>query len=691
MRSLHGLCLSVATLAAFSLSAVAGDAELRISRVALFSSGVGHYVCEADVEGDVSAELRFRSDQINDVIKSMIVQDLDGGRVGAIRYASQDPIDKQLKSFGVDITGKPTLWQLLEQLRGEPIEIDGATKARGLIVGVESQKHLTPDKIVLDVIVLTVLTDAGLQQVRMSDVQNLRLLNEKVDAELRDALETLATSHGADKKSVGLSFSGKGKRHVRVAYLLEAPLWKTTYRLALTDNDKPLLQGWATVENATDTDWKDVQLSLIAGRPISFRMDLYTPIYVPRPEERLEMHASLRPREMEADGDGMPELAFRASSQERLRDKSTERRGNAGLGRVVDTPAAPPAKPSAADGTYYSVDLVNRSVGVDWTATTTQETGDLFEYRIDAPVSIVRQQSAMLPIVNETVAGEKLSVFNPATHARHPFNAFRLRNSTKLHLMQGPITLFDANVYAGDAMMPDLKPGEERLIGYALDLAREVTIRSDPQPAQLVGVKVSKGTLLRRDRWVDQREYVVKNKDDKARDVLIEQPFAEPWKLIEPKEPAERTATLLRFKVDAAGAKTTTLKVVLEQVREEQVVISTMGADVVDIYLRAPQVSPAIKQAIEKVVGLRREYEAAKQQRELIDKNLKDTIAQQIRIRQNLDTLKEAGDVRQRQLTKFDQLETQIEQQQKQLDSATADENKRRDALETYVAGLELE
>src|SRR5215470_13856222 len=227
---------------ALMLATAARADYLKLSRIALFNSGVGYFQSDGTVDGDAASELRFRTGQINDIIKSLVLQDFDGGTIQAVQYPSRDPIDKTLKSFGVDITGKPTLGQLLDQLRGVEVEIAAPAAAKGLILGVEKQR-----------------IEVG------------------------------------DKKNVTLNFAGKGKRRVRVGYMLEAPIWKTSYRLVLADDKKPYLQGWATVENTTEEDWKDVKLSLVSGRPISFIMDLYSPIYIPRPKEELELYASLRP------------------------------------------------------------------------------------------------------------------------------------------------------------------------------------------------------------------------------------------------------------------------------------------------------------------------------------------------------------------------------------------------------------
>ena len=128
-------------------------------------------------------------------------------------------------------------------------------------------------------------------------MQRVRFLSPALEGELRKALEALAQGHDAQKKAVSLRFAGQGRRRVRVGYVAEAPVWKTSYRLVLDPkgSGKPFLQGWAAVDNASDEDWRGVRMALVAGRPVSFRMDLYTPLYVPRPLVEPELFASLRP------------------------------------------------------------------------------------------------------------------------------------------------------------------------------------------------------------------------------------------------------------------------------------------------------------------------------------------------------------------------------------------------------------
>src|ERR1019366_7426553 len=278
--------------------------QLPIGQVVLFSSGVGYFQREGAIEGDARVDLSFPTQDINDLIKSMILRDLDGGHISAVSYDSNAPVEKTLQSFAVNLSANPTFAQVLNQARGEKVEVvlQQANAAQpgtmtGAVMGVEKQRVAAGKEPPVEVEQLNMWCVDGMRSVKLADVQRVRFLNPVMDNEVRKALETLTLSHDTQKKAVSLNFVGEGKRNVCVGYVIENPIWKTSYRLVLgkAKEDKPFLQGWAVVENATDEDWKDVRMALVSGRPISFQMDLYTPLYVPRPTVVPELFASLRP------------------------------------------------------------------------------------------------------------------------------------------------------------------------------------------------------------------------------------------------------------------------------------------------------------------------------------------------------------------------------------------------------------
>ena len=124
MRTLVPALFTLCSVAAYAADAAP---DIPVTAVTLYSSGVGYFEHSGTVDGVATAELRFKTGQINDVLKSLILQDLDGGTIGTVVFPSQDPLEKTLGSFQVDLRGSPTLGQLLGQLRGAPVVVTWQT------------------------------------------------------------------------------------------------------------------------------------------------------------------------------------------------------------------------------------------------------------------------------------------------------------------------------------------------------------------------------------------------------------------------------------------------------------------------------------------------------------------------------------------------------------------------------------
>ncbi len=316
----HRLTLTALMMLAGGLPALgqplSGKPELPISRIVLFSSGVGYFQRDGQVEGNTRVDLQFSASSVNDLLKSLILQDLGGGQISTVSYDNRDPIEKTLKSFAIDLTGNPPLGLLLNQLRGERIEVisfgeqgkqGSPVTLSGVVIGVQKVKKPAGKEQVIETDQLNLLTEEGVRGVELDQVQRVRFLRPELEREFRKALEVLATGHDKQKKTVSLNFLGTGKRPVRVGYVTEAPVWKTSYRLSLDKESKDakvFLQGWAIVENTTDDDWTNTRLALVSGRPISFQMDLYQPLYLPRPVVEPELFESLRPQAYGGDIQG---------------------------------------------------------------------------------------------------------------------------------------------------------------------------------------------------------------------------------------------------------------------------------------------------------------------------------------------------------------------------------------------------
>jgi hypothetical protein len=677
----------------------ASAAQLPIGQVVLFSSGVGYFQREGQVEGDARVDLSFPVQDINDLLKSMVLRDLDGGHISTVSYDSNAPIDRTLKSFAINLSTNPAFGQILNQARGEKVEVvmqqTNATQPgtmSGTVIGVEKQKQAVGGKDTIEVELLNLWCSDGMRSLKMNEVQRVRFLNPIMDSEFKKALETLSLSHDTQKKAVSINFAGEGKRNVRVGYVIENPIWKTSYRLVMNKKDGPFLQGWAVVENPSDEDWKDVRMALVSGRPISFQMDLYQPLYVPRPVVEPELFASLRPPTYSGGLEGKDALAQNAAP---------------GFAGGPMPPGAPPAPRAAAqeqlrrelagksaDGKHaWKGDLdadLNLKQSVS-SAASAAKLGDFFQYAIDNPVTLPRQKSAMLPIVSKDVEGTRVSIYNEKTQAKFPLLGLKFKNTSGLHLMQGPITVFEGSNYAGDARILDLQPNEERLISYAIDLGTEVNPVPSSDNGRITSLKVTKGLLYTTTKIRDTKAYTIKNRNDVERLVMIEHPVRNDFKLTNTDKPAETASDFYRFQVKVAPGKTETQTVTEERVTGEQIQLTNSNDDQMRFFINQTVASPKLKTALNQAIALR--WELSKTQREIgeLERQLKVITDDQARLRANLKEMPSTAAAYKRYLEKFDLQETQIEKYQADIKKLQGVEHNQKKEFEDFLNNLNVE
>ncbi|MEO8426124.1 MAG: hypothetical protein ABI651_03335 [Verrucomicrobiota bacterium] len=652
---------------------------LPLKRITLFTSGVGFFQREGEVTGDTSVELSFRTEQINDLLKSMVLQDFGGGKIAPIVLGSPEPIERALKSFAIDITDNPSLAQLLDRMRGAKAQVAASKEIQGVIVGVETLRQKVKDEVV-EARVLNLLTDQGLRAVPLDQVQEIKLMDGSLDGDLRNALKVLANSRDKQRKSVALSFTGQGKRRLSVGYILEMPVWRVSYRLELRDGKSPFLQGWAIVENTTDDDWQSVGLTLVSGRPISFIMDLYQPLYVPRPTVVPETFASLRPPidEGAIESGRRPEMMLRKAATFREEARGF---GGGGAGGALARTAGEPEKLAELGLADRGVSVLAEAGGV----------GELFQYAIDQPVTVALHKSAMLPIVNAPIEAEKVSIYNESVQRKFPLNGLRLTNTTGLALMQGPITVFDGGTYAGDARIEDLQPKEQRLISYALDLKVEVEPLAPGGTNELTAIQIRKGVLVSTRRYLQTKIYTIHSKAAEKSIVLVEHPFRADWKILEPSQPSERTPSVYRFEVAIDPGTSRKLEVKEEQLISESVGLVNADVNALLLYSRSRAISPKVRVALEKLVGMRNTLADLQRRREQVQQQINEITQEQTRIRDNMKVLQQTSELYNRYLKELDQQETQMEGIREQLRKLRADEETQRKQLDDSIAGLEVE
>jgi hypothetical protein len=659
---------------------VEGKADVPVKAVTLYSSGVGYFQHAGAIDGNATAVLPFKVSQINDVLKSLLLQD-KGGQVASVTYGSQDPLAKTLKSFQVDITDNPSLAALLNQLRGAKVTISLADgPAQGVVLGVETRSKPAGDNKTYDVPVINLFDGSSVRAIELTEARGIKLDDPVLQDELTRALGAVAAARDQDKRPVTVHFQGQGQREVLIGYVVETPVWKTSYRLVLGDKDDANIQGWAIVENQTDNDWNDVQLSLVSGRPISFVEDLYQPLYVPRPTVEPDLYASLQPRTY-AEGNAMAPLAAAAPA------------GVGGFGGGGGFPQNEALMDKLANGRLsgfagiqaQSINPINSVIA----AASAAKLGELFQYTVGS-VSLARQSSAMIPIVTDSIHAQRVSIYNAAVMPRNPLNGARLKNTTGKHLLGGPLTVLEGGAYAGDAQIDNLPPDQQRLISYGIDLQMTVDQTTPGGTEEVLTGKIVKGVFQATYKSVSNTVYDSTNHSDHDKTLVVEHPIRQGWTLIDTPDPVEKTDTVYRFDRKLPAGKSDHLEVKEQWIRDQTYAIMDNDVNAVIGFSQNGQIPKDVKDALMKAAQMKQAI--VDTQTRIADDKQKDADIRtdQTRINETLRTIDRTTQLYTRLLQKLNDQETQLEKLRADADAAQNQLNDQNRGLSDYLNNLTI-
>src|SRR5271168_1285058 len=246
-------------------------AKLPVRRVVLYKNGVGYFEHLGRVRGNQDVHIDFTSAQLNDVLKSLTVLDLAGGRITGVDYNSEAPLARRLATLRLALGEKPTMAEFLGALRGSRIEVRSGTgpALTGRLLSVERKTRTGAGPgWTVETDEISLITDAGeVRSVDLNSATSVRMVEKDLQVEVSRYLGLIASSRDQDVRRITISTAGTGERNLYVSYISEVPIWKTTYRIVLPTKPekKPLLQGWAIVDNTVGEDWDNVELSLVAG------------------------------------------------------------------------------------------------------------------------------------------------------------------------------------------------------------------------------------------------------------------------------------------------------------------------------------------------------------------------------------------------------------------------------------------
>ena len=607
-----------------ALAATAEAVELPLKDVTIFSSGVAYYEHETKVSGAVSFDLTFDDNQIDDFLKSVAISDA-GAKKMTLEYSSSETLQKTLESFPVNLSERPSILELLKNQIGSTMRFAfhdkaGMQNTEGRLLSVE--KSASDDK--ADKITLSVLTANGVQVFGLDTVLSFTFSDAAKNEALQKALRLLdreTTSN--NKKTIRINIEGAGERTVRLSYVLGAPVWKTTYRLILGNNEA-VFQAWAIVDNSTNIDWKDVKLNLVTGKPVSFRQNLYDPFYVERPEIALPIEgaASLEMYDSEMLADEEEYAYAKKAPMVAL----AERR----LTKSLD----------ASAGSKYE------SNSEAFSAESSVKADSKFVFTPSAPVSLQRQKSMMLPLKVTTLPAKKMTVFSDMNYQmKNPKLCVELTNTSGLNLPAGAITLYDDG-YSGDSMIAFFPKDEKRLIAYGDDLLLRGN-RNQNTEETVSKVNAANGVLKVEKEHIYTSTYQLKNSDTKPRQVIIEHPITYATTLYKTEKPIEKTSDVYRFSVTVPANASTTFTVKENQIVYKQYALIDTGNldDIFITYINSGNAPSNVSATFAKITEKRSAIAAVSKKLSDLRTQVQKLNSEQERTRKNMEALAGTNEV----------------------------------------------
>ncbi len=719
-------------------------ARLPVTRVILYKNGVGYFEHAGNVRGSQDVNVDFTTAQLNDVLKSLTVLDLGKGRITGVSYNSAAPLEKRLGSLRLPVGENPTTAQFLDALRGARVEIrSGSLSASGRLLSIEEREVLTGHDAPkgdgseeeksggrIGLTQVSLVSDGG--EVRLFDLTpttSVRVTEKEVNEEVGKYLGLVASTRDQDLRRMTISTAGEGERNLLVSYISEVPVWKSTYRIVIPNEGKPLLQGWAIVDNTVGEDWKDVELSLVAGAPQSFVQELSQPYYTRRPVVALPENAMLTPQTHEATmeeavpappppppaspkdsallrpnaGVTMYEQMGMASKTSRYSSGGVERLGAGSAGGVGSGSGpgfGPGAGGSAGGGTvkkfldedvrYIVTDKEREAFGDS--VGQSRELGDLFEYKLKDRVTIRKNQSALVPILQSRIDAEKVSVWNPLESS--VLRALWVSNTSDLTLDGGSFNVLEGDAFAGEGLMDAIKPGEKRILSYAADLGVLVDAKLKADNQRVTKVVIAHGTMTQSTQERQENTYTIRNRDTSTRALVIEHPARPGWKLNDDAKPVESSASFHRFRLTVEPKKTETLLVKEYRPIMNSYALTNVTDNQIKFFLDQKMINADVEKALRRIVLQKNDIAGIDGMIAGRGAQVKSISDDQQRVRENMKALKGSSEEKalvERYVKELNEQEDRVQALRREITEMQQKRDAAQSALNGMIEALQME
>jgi len=654
-------------------------AELQLKRVMLSSGGVGYFEYQAEVEGWETIEIPVRLDQVDDVLKSAVIFDDKGGS-GVVELQGRDSLAEIFRTMPIGPEAFSSPAALYGALQGEEISVTEPVNATGRIVSVVEETSTSKDGGEITRHRMSIITSEGLVQFVLEEARGIKFVNEALDAKVNGALAALASNRQRELRSLKITARGEGPRTLTIGFVIEAPLWKTSYRLVNGPDNTTRMQGWAIIENASGADWRDIELTLVSGNPVTFKQALYDKYYVSRQSVPVEVLGRVMPR---ADKGGIAGDVMADESGSGAADRAAS---------YAEPPPPPPASPAPVIAGYYAREAMPNSPGN--IAAASQETATQVTFTLPNAVSAGSGQTLAVPIIDRVVPADRISIFQPSVHPLHPLASIRLSNDTESGLPPGIVTLFDttsgSTTYVGDAVMGTLPQGEKRMLSFALDQKTKVDQTTNSE-SNLISAKIVKGIVEMQSMTRQTYAYAVKAPANEDRMMVIESPRHFDMELKSPEgSTVELTEDSVRVPLTVKAGETGKLEVVWERIDNQSLALSTLDMSSIYYYAADTRLSDQQRAAFQRVAELKQNIDRIDGEIAKANAERDRLYEEQKRIRDNLAAVPEGSDLQRRYLATLATQEDRLIALEQSLTALQAERATASSELDAYVSSVTL-
>lgn len=662
MKKLFFMLISLMCMTTVFSDSVIGfnEDDIPLKKVTLYSSGVAHYEHEGRVSGSGKIEMLFLPSQISDVLKSIFVKDPAAKNL-SINYQSEDTLKKTMQSLKIDLSANNSIFKILNSQKGAEIEVYTPSKIIGKILSVDKIEESKAD------IILSIAAADGVKIISLKDVQSFKFTDPQRNDDLQKALSLILEASAKERKLISIDIESAGERNIGVSYVMEAPIWKPTYRLDM-GNTSAAFQAWAIIDNSTDLDWKDVKLTLTSGRPVGFKQNLYEPYYTHR--------------------ETIPILAGQAASPETFDSAYDEK------SIVLEERMAPMEMKKLA----YSEDLDLSMADAEEAAYFENQTvvkkgaGEMFAFSPVKPVNLPRQKSTMIPLSLVSLPAQKYSVFSNIPYGAdvHPKLCISIENNSGLKFPAGPITVFENGEYAGDAVLAFLPEKEKRIIAFGDDIDVRGAKTEDFEE-HIHSLKIVKGVLTKKYKSSKNSVYTVKNSASKERSIIVEHFISSGFNLADEKKLLEKTSNKYRFNIKVKAGSQEKLEVVEERFFEEILQINMMDNNSMIAIYSNSKLPEKIKRAFKDVLHEKVKVDKAQIALFNLQNEQKNLNAEQDRIRKNIQAVGSETQQGKMFLDKLLEIENSLESLKKKISQSEQEHSSLRSAFLDYVEKINIE